>query len=111
MTQASFSVNQEYDGIFPTGSFGLAIAYDPPAECIWETTIDRQTILFRIDPAYFQTIAAENDCIAPEQLELQPTLIDYSPQLEHIARLYHAEMQQQSLGGRLYSESLGLLQK
>jgi AraC family transcriptional regulator len=36
-------------------------------------------------------------------------VFDKNPQLESIARNYHAEMQQQGLGGKLYSESLGNL--
>jgi AraC family transcriptional regulator len=62
-----------------------------------------------IDPLYFQEIAAENGCANSERLELKPVVFDRNPQFESIARNYHAEMQQQGLGGKLYSESLGNL--
>jgi AraC family transcriptional regulator len=99
--------HQEYDGVMPTGAFWLATANNTAAEWIWEMT--DESIMFQIEPGYFQAIAAENDCIAPEQLELKPILFDRNPQIEHIARLYRAEMQQKGVGRRLYSESLGNL--
>jgi AraC family transcriptional regulator len=98
---------QEYDGVFPTGSIWLATADNTSAEFAWETT--DETMMFQIDPLYLRQIAAENDCIALERLELKPVVFDRNPQFEFIARHYHAEMQQQGLGGRLYSESLGNL--
>ncbi len=98
---------QEYDGINPTGSLWLATAENTSAEWAWET-ID-EAILFQIDPLYFQEIAAENGCANSERLELKPVVFDRNPQFESIARNYHAEMQQQGLGGKLYSESLGNL--
>jgi AraC family transcriptional regulator len=98
---------QEYDGVWTTGSLWLATADNISAEWAWET-ID-ETIMFQIDPLYFQEIAAENGCANSERLELKPVVFDRNPQFESIARNYHAEMQQQGLGGKLYSESLGNL--
>ena len=98
---------QEYDGVWPIGSLWLATADNTSVEWAWDT-ID-ETILFQIDPLYFQEIAAENGCANSERLELKPVVFDRNPQLESIARNYHAEMQQQGLGGKLYSESLGNL--
>jgi AraC family transcriptional regulator len=98
---------QEYDGINPTGSLWLATADNTSCEWAWETT--DETIMFQIDPLYFQEIAAENGCANSERLELKPVMFDRNPQFESIARNYHAEMQQQGLGGKLYSESLGNL--
>jgi AraC family transcriptional regulator len=98
---------QEYDGVWSTGSLWLATADNTACEWAWET-ID-ETILFQIDPLYFQEIAAENGCANSERLELKPVVFDRNPQFESIARNYHAEMQQQGLGGKLYSESLGNL--
>jgi AraC family transcriptional regulator len=98
---------QEYDGISPIGFLWLATADNTSAEWAWET-ID-ESILFQIDPLYFQEIAAENGCANSERLELKPVVFDRNPQFESIARNYHAEMQQQGLGGKLYSESLGNL--
>jgi AraC family transcriptional regulator len=98
---------QEYDGIGPTGFLWLATADDTSCEWAWETT--DEAISFQIDPLYFQEIAAENGCANSERLELKPVVFDRNPQFESIARNYHAEMQQQGLGGKLYSESLGNL--
>jgi AraC family transcriptional regulator len=98
---------QEYDGIAPTGFLWLATADNTSVEWVWETT--DETILFQIDPLYFQEIAAENGCANSERLELKPVVFDRNPQFESISRNYHAEMQQQGLGGKLYSESLGNL--
>jgi AraC family transcriptional regulator len=98
---------QEYDGHWPTGAFWLATADNTTCDWAWGTT--HETILFQVDPLYLQQIAAENDCVAPERLELKPVVFDRNPQFECIARHYHAEMQQQGLGRRLYSESLGNL--
>ena len=85
----------------------MATADNTSAEWAWDTT--DETILFQIDPLYFQEIAAENGCANSERLELKPVVFDRNPQFESIARNYHAEMQQQGLGGKLYSESLGNL--
>jgi AraC family transcriptional regulator len=98
---------QTYDDVFPTGALWLATADNTAAAWAWETT--DETILFQIDPRYLQTIAAESDCIAPERIALKPVVFDLSPQFECIARHYHAEMQHQGIGRRLYSESLGNL--
>jgi AraC family transcriptional regulator len=98
---------QEYDETFPTGSLWLATADNTACEWTWETT--DETILFQIDPLYFQEIAAENGCANSERLELKPVVFDRNPRFESIARNFHAEMQQQGLGGKLYSESLGNL--
>ena len=98
---------QEYNGTFPIGSLWLATADNTSCEWAWET-ID-ETMLFQIDPLYFQEIAVENGCANSERLELKPVVFDRNPQFESIARNYHAEMQQQGLGGKLYSESLGNL--
>jgi AraC family transcriptional regulator len=98
---------QEYDGVLSIGALWLAPADNTAVEWSWETT--DETIMFQIDPLYLQTIAAESDCLAPERLELKPVVFDRNPQFECIARHYHAEMQQQGIGRRLYSESLGNL--
>jgi AraC family transcriptional regulator len=94
---------QTYDDVFPIGALWLATADNTSAEWAWETT--DETILFQIDPLYLQTIAAENDCVAPERLELRPVVFDRNPQFECIARHYHAEMQHQGIGRRLYTKS------
>jgi AraC family transcriptional regulator len=91
---------REYDGVFPTGSLWLATAENISCEWVWQA-ID-ETILFQIDPLYFQEIAAENGCANSEPLELKPVVFDRNPQFESIARNYHAEMQQQGLGGNLF---------
>jgi AraC family transcriptional regulator len=100
---------QEYDGVFPTGSLWLATADNTSCEWAWEAT--DEIILFQIDPLYFQEIAAENGCAKSERLELKPVVFDRNPQLESIARNYHTEMQQQGLGGKLYSESLAVAER
>lgn len=97
----------EYDGVLPTGSLWLATAYNISCDWVWNTA--DETILFQIDPPYFEQIATENGCPNSERLELKPVVFDRNPQFESIARNYHAEMQQQGLGGKLYSESLGNL--
>jgi AraC family transcriptional regulator len=98
---------QQYEGTFPSGAFWLATADNTACEWAWETT--DETILFVIDPLYLQQVAAENGCDRADRLELKSTVFDRNPQFESIARNYHAEMQQQGLGGQLYGESLGNL--
>jgi AraC family transcriptional regulator len=98
---------QEYDGVLPTGALWLATADNTACEWAWETT--DESMMFQIDPLYLHEIAAENDCVAPERIELKPVVFDRNPQFEFIARQFHAEMQQPGLGGQLYSESLANL--
>lgn len=73
---------QEYNGVFPTGSLWLATADNTACEWAWEKT--DETILFQIDPLYFQQIAAENGCANSERLELKPVVFDRNPQFESI---------------------------
>ncbi|MDJ0707246.1 MAG: AraC family transcriptional regulator [Leptolyngbyaceae cyanobacterium MO_188.B28] len=98
---------QEYDGPLPPGTFFLAAADDTPCHWVWES-VD-ETIAFAVDPLHLQTVAAENGYVAPERLELKHVLFGMDPQMEMLAKQYHAEMQQEGLGGRLYCESLGNL--
>ncbi len=98
---------QEYHGVFPSGALWLATANNTTCEWSWDTT--DETIVFQVDPLYLQQIAAENGCAHTDRLELKPIVFDRNSQFESIARNYHAEMQQQGLGGKLYSESLGNL--
>lgn len=97
----------EYYGHHPSGSFWLAAATD--TQCQWAWDGEDETMLFQIDPQYFQEVAAANGFSAPERLELKNITCGMDPQLLLLAKQYHTEMQQGGLGGQLYSESLGNL--
>lgn len=94
---------REYDGSFPIGSIFLLPAYCS-GSFYWET-VD-EAVIFILAPEFLRRIAAQTECLNPDQLQLRPILIDRDPQVEHIGRLFRDEMQTQGLGGQLYCESL-----
>lgn len=99
---------EEYDGGPQTpGSFFLAAADDEPSFWSWNGT--DETIIFTLDPIYFQTFAAESGCTSSESIAIQNIILAKDPQLEMLAQQYYAEMQQGGIGGQLFSESLSVL--
>ncbi|MGG6270790.1 helix-turn-helix transcriptional regulator [Leptolyngbya sp. AN03gr2] len=95
----------EYDGALSPGSIFLLPA-QVPAFCYWECEQADETASFYIDPQQLQQVAAENDCLYPERIELRPILHTYDNQLAAIATAFRSEMYSNSLGGKLYTESL-----
>jgi len=98
----------EYDGALSPGSIFLLPA-QAPVFCGWETEQADETASFYIDPQRLQQVAAENDCLHPERIELRPILHTRDDQLSAIATAFRAEMYNNSLGGKLYTESLANL--
>lgn len=72
----------------------------------WECDRADEAIALSIDPQHLQQLAAENDILHPERLELRPILQTRDPQIEAFATTFRAELCQPQLGSRLYSESL-----
>jgi AraC family transcriptional regulator len=109
-THQSRQVNQfdasEYDGVQHPGEFWLLPA-GVPAFCHWESP--DEGLVLTIHPKALQQVAAETECLNPDKVELRSVLSDHDPQLEAIARSFHAEMTHTGIGGRLYSESLANL--
>ena len=94
---------QKHEGSFITGEFFLhPSAY--PAFCSWENT--DEAIIFLIEPEYLSRTAAQTECFNPDKIELHPVALGRDPQIEYIARCFLSEMQNDALGGRLYSETL-----
>jgi AraC family transcriptional regulator len=60
----------------------------------------------RIASSFIQTVAQETLDINPEHLELTPKFRARDPQIEAIALMLLGELQQESLGGKLYIDSL-----
>lgn len=94
---------QEYDGAYPPSSF-LLQPQDALAAYAWESIDEDITIL--LTPEFLQRIAAQTECLNPDQLELRPVLIGQDPQIEQLALAFYHEMQTEGLGGQLYAESL-----
>lgn len=98
-----FDHHGEYDGQMRKGEFYLC-----PAEVSgftsWQT-VD-ETLHLVIKPDLLRKVARETECLHPNRIELIPVLKTYDPQIEHLAQLFLAQIQNNSFGGRLYLESL-----
>jgi AraC family transcriptional regulator len=93
----------QYDGPQLTGNFWLLPAGEA-AFFHWESTDD--AMCFMTEPQFLQKTALENDCLNSGELELQPILMEMDPQLHALALQFKQEMQNNALGGQMYSESL-----
>lgn len=78
-----------------------------PSFVHWEST--DEGIFLIIDPQFLHKTALENDCLHTDRLELTPMLMGTDPQISALALQFHQEMQNQALGGRMYSEALANL--
>ncbi len=94
---------QKHEGSFISGELFLQPS-TCPAFYSWEST--DESICFIIEPEYLTRTAAQTECLNPDQIELHPVALGRDPQIEYIARCFLAEMQNDALGGRLYSETL-----
>ena len=94
---------QKYEGSFGIGEFFV----QPTTHSgfySWSTT--DEAIVFIIEPDFLTRTAAQTECFNPDKIELHPVALGRDPQIEYIARCFLAEMQNDALGGRLYSETL-----
>ena len=93
----------EYDGQMNRGEFYLCPAA-ASGFTSWATA--DETLHLFIQPKLLRTVARETECLVPEKVELRPVLKDRDFQLEQLARLLFLEIDNDSIGGRLYLESL-----
>jgi AraC family transcriptional regulator len=98
---------REYAGSNDPGDF-LIIPTQAPSFHYWKCGYADE-VMFYIDPKRLQQLATENDCLHVDRLELLPILSSRDPQLEAIATSFRAEMFNNELGGKLYTESLANL--
>lgn len=97
---------REFDGAQQQGDFWLMPA-GLPSFFHWEST--DESLMFIIDPAFLYQIAAETNCANPDKVELLDFAYRQDLQIDAIARFFYQEMQQDNIGGRLYTESLANL--
>jgi hypothetical protein len=90
-----------YDGPQLPGNFRLLPAGES-AFFHWESNDD--AMCFMTEPQFLQKTALENDCLNSSELELQPILMSMDPQLHALALQFKQEMQNNALGGQMYSE-------
>lgn len=98
---------KEYDGENMPKSFWLLGAESSPASWSWDG-LD-ETILFSVEPSYFQSIARECDYAASQMPIVENVAFGTDAKIEWFARQFKAEMQQKGSGSWLYCESLGML--
>ena len=93
----------EYDGQMDRGEFYLC-----PAKVSgftnWQA-IDK-TLHFIIKPDFLREIAIDTESLNPDRVELLPILKQRDFQLEQLAQLFLAEMQNNGFGTQLYLDSL-----
>ena len=98
-----FDRHGEYDGQMNKGEFYLCPAEVSGFTC-WQA-VD-ETLHIVIKPDLLRKVAIETECLNPKRIELIPVLKNYDPQIEQLAQLFFAEIQNNSFGGKLYLESL-----
>ncbi len=101
--QVTHIAEQKHEGSFIAGEFFLHPSTYPGFQS-WDST--DEVIIFIIEPEYLTRTAAQTECLNPDQIELNPLTLGRDPQIKYIARCFLAEMQNDALGGRLYSETL-----
>ena len=98
-----FNHHGEYDGQMNAGEFYLC-----PTEVsgftAWQTVDETLHVL--IKPDLLRRVAIETECLNPDKIELLPVLKTKDAQIEQLAGLFWAQIQNSSLGERLYLESL-----
>jgi AraC family transcriptional regulator len=97
---------EEHDGVFPAGNFWLLPAGES-GFFSWESS--DECVSFMVEPQILQQTAVEIGCLGADKLELQPILKAADPQMYNLALQFKQELQNNSLGGELYSESLANL--
>jgi AraC family transcriptional regulator len=97
---------EEHDGVFPASSFWLLPAGES-GFFSWESS--DECVSFMVEPQILQQIAVEIGCLGADKLELQPIIKAADPQIHTLALQFKQELQNNSLGGELYSESLASL--
>jgi AraC family transcriptional regulator len=96
--------DQKYEGRqMNRGEFWLYPA-ERPGVFAWDGT--DEGILFFVSLGHLSQVAAETECINPDQVDLLPVLLGHDPQIEFVAKTFHQEMQTRGLGGQVYAESL-----
>lgn len=97
--------DRKYAGVLDANEFFLH-----PANCSgyyrWSTT--DESIFFIIEPNFLYQVARESECFDRNYIELNPILCNRDPKLGYIARSFLAEMENDGIGGRLYSETLAI---
>lgn len=104
--QVSHIGEHEYDGPLQPGDL-LLIPAEVSLFGACETS--DEVLAFVIEPALLRQIALETECIDPDRVELLTTLKVRDPQIELIAQLMQAELQQGKCGTQLYLDSLANL--
>ncbi len=97
---------KQYDGSPSPLSFLLLPALTP-AFFAWNET--DESIIFTIEPRILERVAMENDCLNPSQVELKPIIYDRDLKLEFFAKSFYEEVTQNTVGTKLYTESLANL--
>lgn len=92
-----------YVGLHSKGDISLTPA-TIPSYFRWES--DDSCLQIRIASQFIQTIARETIAIDPDRLELRLEFQARDPRLEAIGMMLLAELQQETVGNRLYIESL-----
>jgi AraC family transcriptional regulator len=93
----------EYDGPMKQGEFYL---YPAAVSGFTSWAAADETLHLFIKPDLLRSVAIETESLNPDKIELLPVLKTYDPQIEQLTKLLFWEMQNNSLGGKLYLESL-----
>ena len=94
---------QKYDGAVDRGDCLLHPVHYP---AFYSRNSTDECAVFVIEPEYLNHIAAATEYLNPDLIELNPFVLRRDPIIEHIARSFIYEMQNEALGGKLYSETL-----
>ena len=95
--------DRRYEGSVDVGDFCLH-PLTHAGFYAWSST--DETIALIVKPDFLSRVAAQTECLNPDKIELCPVTIGRDRIIEYISRSFLGEMQNNVLGGRLYSETL-----
>lgn len=101
--QITRMAGKEYDGINTKGDIWLKPSH---TDAFWHWESTDECLLFAIEPAFLSQVAAENNCLNCDQIEILPILKTRDPQLDILAAQFKRELDNPQFGNQMYIESL-----
>lgn len=94
---------KKYDGAVDTG---YCLLHPANYSAAYTRKSTDECVVFLIEPEYLTRVAAATECLNPDLIELNPFVLGRDRAIEQITRSFVYEMQNEAIGGKLYTETL-----
>ena len=98
--------DKEHNGAIGRGDFWLKPSYHSG---FWRWESSNEALVFAIEPAFLRQVAAENNCLNADKLEILPVPTTHDRELDILAMQFKREMDNAEFGNQMYIESLANL--